>query len=68
MSDSPSPTPTGGNERAAGPNRKFTRASQFMPRDSFLKTLGPGLVVAAAGIGAGDVITATVEKSLHEKF
>ncbi len=27
---------------------------------SFLKTLGPGLVVAAAGIGAGDVITATV--------
>lgn len=33
-----------------------------MPRFSLsvLKTLGPGLVVAAAGIGAGDVITATV--------
>lgn len=27
---------------------------------AFLKNLGPGLVVAAAGIGAGDVITATV--------
>ena len=33
-----------------------------MPRSllSPLKALGPGLVVAAAGIGAGDVITATV--------
>lgn len=34
-----------------------------MPRLSILsplKALGPGLVVAAAGIGAGDVITATV--------
>jgi len=34
-----------------------------MPRVSILsplKSLGPGLVVAAAGIGAGDVITATV--------
>jgi Mn2+/Fe2+ NRAMP family transporter len=32
------------------------RLSIFSP----LKALGPGLVVAAAGIGAGDVITATV--------
>lgn len=39
-----------------------------MPRlrlSSPLKLLGPGLVVAAAGIGAGDVVTATVTGAEH---
>ena len=31
-----------------------------MPRFSFLKLAGPGLVVAATGIGSGDVVSATV--------
>src|SRR5688572_31180180 len=30
------------------------------PSTSFLKLAGPGLVVAAAGIGSGDVVSATV--------
>src|SRR5215210_7538178 len=30
------------------------------PPTSFLKLAGPGLIVAAAGIGSGDVVSATV--------
>ena len=31
-----------------------------LPRVSFLKLAGPGLIVAATGIGSGDVVSATV--------
>jgi Mn2+/Fe2+ NRAMP family transporter len=34
--------------------------SESKPSVSFLKLAGPGLVVAAAGIGSGDVVSATV--------
>lgn len=34
--------------------------SESKPSTSFLKLAGPGLVVAAAGIGSGDVVSATV--------
>ena len=33
---------------------------QSKPKVSFLKLAGPGLVVAATGIGSGDVVSATV--------
>src|SRR5262245_66036814 len=33
---------------------------QTKPQLSFLKLAGPGLVVAATGIGSGDVVSATV--------
>jgi Mn2+/Fe2+ NRAMP family transporter len=33
--------------------------------DSFLKLAGPGLIVAAAGIGSGDVVSATVGGARH---
>ncbi len=35
-------------------------ASSAVPASSFLKLAGPGLVVAATGIGSGDVVSATV--------
>lgn len=35
-------------------------ASASLPSSSFLKLAGPGLVVAATGIGSGDVVSATV--------
>jgi len=31
-----------------------------LPRVNFLKLAGPGLIVAATGIGSGDVVSATV--------
>ena len=34
--------------------------SPAAPSSSFLKLAGPGLVVAATGIGSGDVVSATV--------
>ena len=46
MLASPSPSP---------PPSTFT-----VPSSSFLKLAGPGLVVAATGIGSGDVVSATV--------
>ena len=36
------------------------RMDQTKPKVSFLKLAGPGLVVAATGIGSGDVVSATV--------
>jgi Mn2+/Fe2+ NRAMP family transporter len=36
------------------------RAAQAPPKMSFLKLAGPGLVVAATGIGSGDVVAGTV--------
>ena len=41
------------NDEAAAPAAKA-------PTSSFLKLAGPGLVVAATGIGSGDVVSATV--------
>ena len=37
-----------------------TSPSPSLPASSFLKLAGPGLVVAATGIGSGDVVSATV--------
>ena len=37
-----------------------TSAAKPAPSVSFLKLAGPGLVVAATGIGSGDVVSATV--------
>ena len=37
-----------------------TSPSPSIPASSFLKLAGPGLVVAATGIGSGDVVSATV--------
>lgn len=41
------------------------RSAEVPPRASFLKLAGPGLVVAAAGIGSGDVVSATVGGANH---
>src|ERR671914_396979 len=38
----------------------MTTDSKAPPSVSFLKLAGPGLVVAATGIGSGDVVSATV--------
>jgi Mn2+/Fe2+ NRAMP family transporter len=37
-----------------------SKPSRVLPAPSFWKLAGPGLVVAAAGIGSGDVVSATV--------
>ena len=40
-------------------------AAAAAPSTSFLKLAGPGLVVAATGIGSGDVVSATVGGANH---
>src|SRR3954466_14851871 len=42
------------------PWRNVTAMDESRPKISFLKLAGPGLVVAATGIGSGDVVSATV--------
>ena len=48
------PVPSASSDSAAAP-----------PSTSFLKLAGPGLVVAATGIGSGDVVSATVGGANH---
>jgi Mn2+/Fe2+ NRAMP family transporter len=47
------------------PARSDSEASTAPPSISFLKLAGPGLVVAATGIGSGDVVSATVGAANH---
>ncbi len=69
------PLPRGASARTPSPQSlaavaarsliRFRRVSQpspspAVPSSSFLKLAGPGLVVAATGIGSGDVVSATV--------
>ena len=53
-----------GNARARISSTSMTGTDQVSqtapPRLSFLKLAGPGLIVAASGIGSGDVVSATV--------
>jgi Mn2+/Fe2+ NRAMP family transporter len=44
-------------------SRVFTVKGEPMPKHLSLSTLGPGLLVAATGVGAGDLITASLAGS-----
>ena len=44
---------------------RFRRPDTTAPTTSVVKLIGPGLLVAAAGIGAGDIVSSTMAASAH---
>jgi Mn2+/Fe2+ NRAMP family transporter len=54
--------PTDGNHRILGEGRQGQTLSRRLP---ILAVIGPGILVAATGVGAGDVLTASLAGSRH---